>query len=95
MTGAGKVALVTGGSRGVGEGIAVGLAEAGWTVHVSGRDRERLARAVDRIREAGGEGHARACEHTDDADVVRLVEGVAAESGGSICWSTTPGQARG
>ncbi|MDT0203232.1 SDR family NAD(P)-dependent oxidoreductase [Nocardioides sp. AE5] len=74
--GSGKVALVTGGSKGVGQGIAVGLAEAGWTVHVSGRNTERLARTVERIEAAGGTGHAHACEHTDDDAVRRLVTDV-------------------
>ncbi len=66
-------ALVTGGSRGVGQGIAVGLAEAGWTVHVSGRDRERLETTVARIDAAGGKGVAHTCDHTDDQQVQRLV----------------------
>lgn len=70
------VALVTGASRGVGQGIAVGLAEAGWTVHITGRSLERLAPTMARIQAAGGRGHARVCEHSDDADVARVVDEV-------------------
>lgn len=75
------VALVTGGSRGVGQGIAVGLAEAGWTVHITGRSLDRLAPTVARIEAGGGVAHAHVCEHTDDADVARVVDEVWAEEG--------------
>ncbi|WGY03827.1 SDR family NAD(P)-dependent oxidoreductase [Nocardioides sp. QY071] len=76
-----RVALVTGGSKGVGQGIAVGLAEAGWTVVVSGRDESRLAATVARVDAAGGHGSARTCHHEDDAEVAALVRGVAEEHG--------------
>lgn len=76
-----KVALVTGGSRGVGQGIAVGLAESGWTVHVTGRDLARLAPTVARVEGAGGTAYAWTCEHTDDDAVARVVDQVWAESG--------------
>ena len=42
----GKVALVTGASRGVGKGIALGLGEAGATVYVTGRTVEEGKAAV-------------------------------------------------
>lgn len=79
--GGGRVALVTGGSKGVGQGIAVGLGESGWTVVVSGRNEERLAETVTRVEQAGGRAFAATCEHGDDASVESLVHGVVAEHG--------------
>lgn len=80
MTAAGPgVALVTGASRGVGEGIAVGLAEAGWTVHLTGRNADGLARTAARVHDAGGTAHTWTCDHADDADVARVLDGA---------WST-------
>ena len=54
----GKVALVTGASSGIGEGTALALAEAGATVAVSGRRKERLDDLVRRIQAAGGKALA-------------------------------------
>ena len=44
---AGRVAVVTGASRGIGKGIAIGLGEAGATVHVTGRTRGSGDRTID------------------------------------------------
>src|SRR6266478_2653625 len=49
----GKVAIVTGGNGGIGLGMARGLAEAGASVLIAGRDRTKNARATDELREAG------------------------------------------
>ncbi len=77
------VALVTGASAGVGQGIAVGLAEAGWTVHLSARNVERLHVTAARIAEQGGTAISHVCDHTDDAAVADLVAAVVeAEPGG-------------
>ncbi len=55
---AGRVALVTGASRGIGRAIAKGYAEAGARVVVSSRRLEDCARVAEEIRAAGGEAHA-------------------------------------
>jgi len=85
------VALVCGGSRGVGRGCAVGLGEAGMTVWVSGRTEEDgggqvpLAGSVTStaaaVSSAGGRGVARRCDHADDAAVERLFTELLAEEG--------------
>jgi len=50
-----KCALVTGASKGVGRGIAIGLADAGWSVGVNYfRDKAGAEATASRIREAGG-----------------------------------------
>jgi NAD(P)-dependent dehydrogenase (short-subunit alcohol dehydrogenase family) len=51
-----SVAIVTGASRGLGEALATGLARAGWSLVVDGRDPVTLDTAATRIRAAAKEG---------------------------------------
>jgi 3-oxoacyl-[acyl-carrier protein] reductase len=72
-----RVALVTGSSRGIGEGIALALAEAGAAVAVNYRSRAADADAVrDRIRALGRRSIAIAADVSLAADVQRLVREV-------------------
>ena len=54
---AGRVAVVTGGSSGIGEGMALALAGAGARVVLVARDQARLAGAADQLTAAGGQAH--------------------------------------
>ena len=54
----GRVAIVTGGNGGIGLGMARGMADAGATILVAGRDREKSAGAVREIEQAGGKAAA-------------------------------------
>ncbi len=87
----GKVAIVTGASRGVGRGIAQVLGEARATVYVTGRSvngqptTEGLPGTIDETAElvesAGGVGVPVRCDHTVDAQVEALFSRVRREQG--------------
>jgi NAD(P)-dependent dehydrogenase (short-subunit alcohol dehydrogenase family) len=77
----GRVAVVTGASRGIGRAIALRLAAQGATVAVTSRKLEACEAVAAEIREAGGNALAMACHIGEPADIERLVEAVAAGQG--------------
>ncbi|WP_395337035.1 SDR family NAD(P)-dependent oxidoreductase [Novosphingobium sp. BL-8H] len=93
--GNGKVALVTGASRGAGAGIARGFGEMGYTVYVTGRTTVpgdakgwdgsvlpgTVAETAARVNELGGTGIPVVCDHADDAQVAALFDRIRQESG--------------
>jgi NAD(P)-dependent dehydrogenase (short-subunit alcohol dehydrogenase family) len=70
----GRVAIVTGASRGLGEAIAGGFAAAGAKVVCASRKLADLERVVAQIQDDGGEALAVACHMGDPAQVRALVE---------------------
>jgi NADP-dependent 3-hydroxy acid dehydrogenase YdfG len=67
----GKIAWVTGGGSGIGQGAAVELARAGATVVVSGRRAAALAETEELIEQAGGKGEAETVDTADKEAVKR------------------------
>jgi len=78
----GRVAAVTGGSRGIGRGIAALLAERGAAVAISYRDRQDAAReTVAAIASTGGRAWTAACDVSVAASVAEFFEAAARELG--------------
>lgn len=77
----GTVALVTGGSSGIGEATAVALAEEGATVAAVARRTDRLAALVERIRGRGGSALAITTDITEEARAREAVEHTVNELG--------------
>lgn len=70
----GRVAVVTGASRGIGRAIAVGLADAGADVVVAARSTGDLEETADRVRERGQRADVVSTDVTDPASVTALVD---------------------
>jgi NAD(P)-dependent dehydrogenase (short-subunit alcohol dehydrogenase family) len=70
----GKVAIVTGASKGIGESIARGLAEFGAKVVVSSRKQEAVDAVVEAMKADGLEATAKACHVGDSEQLDKLVE---------------------
>lgn len=83
------VAVVTGASRGAGQGIARALGAAGYTVYVTGRSQTpdasplggTIHQTAAEVTAAGGRGIAYACDHADDEAVRNLFATVEREEG--------------
>lgn len=72
----GKVALVTGSSRGLGWAISQGLADAGAHVVLNGRDRAKVEQRVTEIEAQGGEASAAPFDVVDSGAVVAAIEDI-------------------
>lgn len=77
----GGVALVTGGNRGIGRGIALGLARAGADIAIAARDEGRTEAVVAEIAALGRRALGVRCDVTARGDVERAVEATVAEFG--------------
>ncbi|MBJ7609092.1 MAG: SDR family NAD(P)-dependent oxidoreductase [Candidatus Dormibacteraeota bacterium] len=90
----GKVALVTGATRGAGRGMAVELGAAGATVYVTGRSTRESRSPVNRpetieetaelVTQAGGRGIPVRCDHMDPAAVRALARKITDEQSGRL-----------
>jgi NAD(P)-dependent dehydrogenase (short-subunit alcohol dehydrogenase family) len=76
-----RVALVTGGSQGIGAGVAAAFVQAGAAVAISARGNERLQQTLAELRKAGGRALAMPADVTDEDAVRALVERCVEEFG--------------
>jgi NAD(P)-dependent dehydrogenase (short-subunit alcohol dehydrogenase family) len=84
----GRVAVVTGASRGIGKGIALELGAGGATVYLTGRTVSQqgplpgtIGETAEEVTALGGEGIAVQCDHHDDDRVAAVFERVEKEQG--------------
>ena len=78
----GKVALITGGRRGIGRAIALRFASEGAAVMLAATKRESLAATAAEIRKAGGRATTTIADVADEAAVKKMVAATLAELGG-------------
>jgi len=69
----GKVAIITGSSRGIGQGIALRFAKEGARVVVNGRSEDSMKETLELIKKAGGTAIGIAADVSDQTQVKRLV----------------------
>jgi NAD(P)-dependent dehydrogenase (short-subunit alcohol dehydrogenase family) len=77
----GQIVVVTGASRGIGRGLAEGLAAAGATVAVTARSLDDAQAVADSILNAGGHASAHALDVSDVGSINAAVDAIAAQHG--------------
>ena len=78
---AGKVVMITGASSGIGEAAALRVGEAGGTVLLVARTREKLEATREQIEAVGGTAFVHPCDLSDIEDIERMADEVLAEHG--------------
>jgi 7-alpha-hydroxysteroid dehydrogenase len=78
----GKVAVVTGASRGIGAACAIAMAEVGADVVIAARSKETLEQVVDKVEAAGRKAVAVACDLDDLSNMQRLIDAAISDLGG-------------
>ena len=89
----GQVAVVTGGGRGIGEGIALGLAEAGADVVLAARRAEEIEAVAEKVRALGRRALAVPTDVMEIEQVQALAEKAFADMGALTCWVSNAGGA--
>ncbi len=89
----GQVAVVTGGGRGIGEGLALGLAEAGADVVLAARRTDEIEAVAGKIEALGRRALALTTDVMDIAQVAQLAETTFKEMGRLDCWVSNAGGA--
>ena len=89
----GQVAVVTGGGRGIGEGIALGLAEAGADVVLAARRTNEIEAVADKVRALGRRALAVTTDMMEIEQVKVLAEKTFADMGKLTCWVSNAGGA--
>jgi NAD(P)-dependent dehydrogenase (short-subunit alcohol dehydrogenase family) len=87
----GRTAVVTGAGRGIGEGIATVLADAGAAVVCAARRTDEIERVAADIRAAGGKAIAVTTDVTDQKAVEALADAAVAEFGSLDTWVNNAG----
>lgn len=89
----GQVAVVTGGGRGIGEGIALGLAEAGADVVVAARRTHEIEAVAEKVRQLGRRALAITTDMMEIEQVQALAQQTFADMGALTCWVSNAGGA--
>ncbi|MFP6808250.1 MAG: SDR family oxidoreductase [Pseudomonadales bacterium] len=89
----GQVAVVTGSGRGIGEAIAIGLAEAGAKIVLAARRTEEIEAVAEKIKNLGGEAIAVTTDVMIVEQINRLADTAVSSFGSLDCWVSNAGGA--
>ena len=89
----GQVAVVTGGGRGIGEAIALGMAEAGADIVVAARRTNEIEVVAEKVRALGRKALAITTDMMDIEQVQALADQTFKDMGGLSCWVGNAGGA--